>query len=111
MRQFMQQTEPEIIESVIAQRQADYGRAVHTLQRRAIEMRTREVLDAQEMDTMLGQKLLGKPGAFRGPAELRHLYEKSQIDCAGLIGSGECDRVRACKHFPTPNLEGIGVHF
>ena len=31
MRQFMQQTEPEIIEPVIAQRQTDHGRAVHKL--------------------------------------------------------------------------------
>ena len=64
MREFMQQTEPEIIEPVIAQRQADNRRAVSKLQRRAIEMRARQVLDAKEMDTVLRQEFC----ASRGPS-------------------------------------------
>ena len=68
MRELVQQAEPEIIQPVVTQSQPDNRGSVRKLERRAIEMRARQMLKADQMDSMLGEKFLGQPRAVFRPA-------------------------------------------
>ncbi len=76
MRKLVQQTEPEIVESVVAERQADDRGAVGQLKRRSVEMRARQMGKADQMNAMLRQELLSEAWAVLRPAQPGDLAEE-----------------------------------
>jgi hypothetical protein len=52
--ELVQQTKPEVVETVVPQCQADNRSTVCELKGSSVKMGTRKMLEADEMDTMFG---------------------------------------------------------
>jgi len=57
MRQFMQEAEPEVINSVIPESRVDDGCAVRQFERRSIQIRPLQVIQHDKMDSKPGQEI------------------------------------------------------
>ena len=83
MGQLVQQAEPEIVEPVVAQGQPDDGSAVSEPERRAVEIRPRQVGHDRQGDAVRGQELLGLAGALGRGAEPRRLAQELGVTLPG----------------------------
>ena len=111
MGQLVQQAEPEIVDSVVAQSEADHRCAITEPECHPVEIGLWQVLFDHQWNAMLGQQFLRQPRAGFGPAQPRDLRQEFQGYGATLIVRLRAILVGSCKDLPAPRLEGMGVHF
>lgn len=111
MGELEKQTEPEIVETAVSQRQT-YDRAgVGGTERRAVEISLLQMGNYDQCDAMVGQKLLGSAGAKLRGAQLRRFTQEFRCNSTGLIGRGRRTGVGRGWNLPAPGLDRIGIRF
>ena len=107
--QFVHEAEPEVVDAVVAQGEADDRAAVQEAEGGAVEMGAGEVALDHEGDAVCGEALLGAPRAVFVNAQLGDFTHEGFRDCARLVAGLGWVLVGLSKDTPAPGFEGVGV--
>ena len=109
--QFVHEAEPEVVDAVVAQGEADDRATVQETQGRAVEMGAGEVALDHEGDAvrMKGEALLGAPRAVFVNAQLSDFTHEEFRYRARLVAGLGSVLVGLSKDAPAPGFEGVGV--
>ena len=107
--EFVHEAEPEVVDAVVAQGEADDGTAVEEADGGAVEMGAGEVALDDEGDAVFGEALPGAAGAVFVDAELGDLAHEGFGYGAGLVAGLGRAFVGKSEDAPAPGFEGVGV--
>ena len=107
--QFVHEAEPEVVDAVVAQGEADDRAAVQETESGAVEMGAGEMALDHEGDAVCGEVLLGAPRAVFVNAQLGDFTHEGFRYRARLVAGLGWVLVGLSKDAPAPGFEGVGV--
>ena len=107
--QFVHEAEPEVVDAVVAQGEADDRATVQEAEGGAVEMGAGEVTLDHEGDAVCSEALLGAPRAVFVNAQLSDFTHEGFRYRARLVAGLEWVLVGLSKDAPAPGFEGVGV--
>ena len=107
--ELVHEAEPEVVDAVVAQGEADDGAAVEEAEGGAVEMGAGEMALDDEGDAVFGEALPGAAGAVFVDAELGDLAHEGFGYGARPVGGLGRAFVGKSEDAPAPGFEGVGV--
>ena len=107
--QFVHEAEPEVVDAVVAQGEADDRATVQEAQRGAVEMGTGEMALDHEGDAVCSEALLGAPRAIFVYAQLGDFAHEGFRYRARLVAGLGSVLVGLSQDAPAPGFERVGV--
>src|ERR1700688_2398278 len=105
MGEVVERAEPENIQAVVTKRETNDRAAVSKLELSAVQMRVRQMLEEDQMDSMFGEKFLRRSGPVRRPAQARHLAQEFEGHSPRLVGGWHPRRVSPRQRLPAPGIQ------